>query len=290
MTELYYYMPAKRMKTFTVPDSVITISREAFLDNKHLKTLKISKWRDWIDSNSITKIYASKIEEGRFYVPEYQSNMPKLKKIILGNEQKEYQFIDGVLYKDEGKELVCYLASKRDKVFRIPQAAITSSIRLNNQYVEKIIVHSDHNIEKLFFSNWGGDGKNDTNFLPRLKNIVVDAKNPYCASVGGVLFNKEKTRLICYPGGRKASTYTVPKGVTALYDTAFDSVKRKLTVKLPSSVKNILVEGGRKYVSWEDFYRDGILEGAYDNITFAVKKGSKAYELVKRCGLKYKFY
>ena len=54
----------------------------------------------------------------------------------------------------------------------------------------------------------------------RLQNINVDAENPVYSSVGGVLFNKAQTRLICYPAGRIGS-YTIPNGVTVIGYAAF---------------------------------------------------------------------
>jgi hypothetical protein len=53
-----------------------------------------------------------------------------------------------------------------------------------------------------------------------LKAITVDPENPVFSSVGGVLFNKNQTALITFPGG-VAGSYTVPSGVTSIGDEAF---------------------------------------------------------------------
>lgn len=55
----------------------------------------------------------------------------------------------------------------------------------------------------------------------KLTDIQVDAENPKYASVDGVLFNKSKTELITYPGG-KSAVYDVPENVTSIADGAFE--------------------------------------------------------------------
>ncbi|MBR4441875.1 MAG: leucine-rich repeat domain-containing protein, partial [Clostridia bacterium] len=44
-----------------------------------------------------------------------------------------------------------------------------------------------------------------------LTSIQVNANNPSYASEGGVLFNKDITTLVAYPGGLKGA-YTIPDG------------------------------------------------------------------------------
>ncbi len=53
-----------------------------------------------------------------------------------------------------------------------------------------------------------------------LKTITVDALNPVYSSVDGVLFDKNQTTLIQFPGG-KAGSYTIPMSVTNIGDGVF---------------------------------------------------------------------
>lgn len=50
-------------------------------------------------------------------------------------------------------------------------------------------------------------------YMEKLKKITVSSKNPYYAAKDNVLYNKKITKLICYPAGKKGSSYTVPKTV-----------------------------------------------------------------------------
>lgn len=65
-----------------------------------------------------------------------------------------------------------------------------------------------------------------------LDRFEVAPDNPnYCTDASGVLFNKDKTVLLSYPGGNRREEYTVPKGVLYIADCAFAGSKlRKLTL------------------------------------------------------------
>ncbi len=54
-----------------------------------------------------------------------------------------------------------------------------------------------------------------------LEDIEVDESNKDYCSVDGVLFNKEMTELLIYPGSKTNETYVIPDGVTIIRDYAF---------------------------------------------------------------------
>ncbi len=55
------------------------------------------------------------------------------------------------------------------------------------------------------------------------KEINVDSENEYYSSIDGVLFDKNKNTLICYPMAKEGSSYFVPESVTRIEDKAFFS-------------------------------------------------------------------
>ncbi len=69
-----------------------------------------------------------------------------------------------------------------------------------------------------------------------LKEINVDEKNKNFSSSNGVLFNEEKSSLICYPSGKSDITYEIPETVTAIEDEAFYSCSELLYINIPDSV------------------------------------------------------
>jgi hypothetical protein len=72
-----------------------------------------------------------------------------------------------------------------------------------------------------------------------LTAITVDPLNSFYSSVAGVLFDKNQTTLLQYPGG-KAGNYTIPSGVASIDWFAFDYCPNLTSVTIPSSVNNIL--------------------------------------------------
>ena len=54
-----------------------------------------------------------------------------------------------------------------------------------------------------------------------LRSISVDVGNSRYSSLDGVLFSKDKSRLICYPSGKTEASYTVRLGVSVIESAAF---------------------------------------------------------------------
>ena len=71
-----------------------------------------------------------------------------------------------------------------------------------------------------------------------LRSINVDSNNPNYSSVDGVLFNKDKTTLGAYPGGKQGA-YTIPNSVTSIGEYAFSGCSSLTSVTIGNSVTSI---------------------------------------------------
>ena len=71
-----------------------------------------------------------------------------------------------------------------------------------------------------------------------LKAINVDENNANYASSDGVLFDKDKTVLYCYPAG-KSTAYSVPEGIEIIGSYAFAGNTALTSVVLPKSKRDI---------------------------------------------------
>lgn len=126
-----------------------------------------------------------------------------------------------------------------------------------------------------------------------LESIKVDRDNKYFSSKDGVLYNKEKTKLVIYPPGKKATTFKIPSKVTTIDKTAFNRCKKLTNLTIPSSVKKIepdafygcsgmkkitVDKANKKYSS-----KDGVLfdKKKKDLISYPAGKTDKSYKIPK---------
>ncbi len=72
----------------------------------------------------------------------------------------------------------------------------------------------------------------------QLTHIDVAETNPYYKSVDGVLFNKQMTRLICFPAG-KSGSYTIPSSVLTIDGYAFYGCSLLTSVEMSGEVTSI---------------------------------------------------
>ena len=70
-----------------------------------------------------------------------------------------------------------------------------------------------------------------------LTAFTVDANNPNYSAEGCMLFNKEKTKLICAVGSQK--TYDIPSSVTSIGEDAFSYCRSLTSINIPNSVTSI---------------------------------------------------
>ena len=76
-----------------------------------------------------------------------------------------------------------------------------------------------------------------------LKSIDVASENNNYVSVSGILFNKDKTKLVCYPAGKTEINYDVPYGVIVIDDGAFARCVSLTSITIPDSVMRIGGDG-----------------------------------------------
>ena len=74
------------------------------------------------------------------------------------------------------------------------------------------------------------------NSCDKLSQINVKPGNLLYSSVDGVLFSKDKTKLIKYPQGKAETSYTVPDGVTSIVEYAFRDCNSLTSITIPDSV------------------------------------------------------
>ena len=76
-----------------------------------------------------------------------------------------------------------------------------------------------------------------------LEDITVDSENPnFSSDECGVLFNKDKTDLICYPSGNKRTSYAVPESVLRIKTAAFAYAQNLENIVFGNNLESIYME------------------------------------------------
>ena len=195
----------------TLPEGLLSIGEAAFGDCSALQSLTIPASVETIGEEAF-----------RFCSAQLG--------VSLAQGSRSYKTVGGVLYSQDGRQLLFYPSSKKDAVFAVPEGVVSLSRGLfsNCGYLTTVTVpESVGTIDGETFSSCGS-----------LSRIEVASGNPGYQSIDGVLFTKDGKTLIRYPAG-KASSYTVPEGVSVIGNSAFAYCVDLKSVSLPDSLTAI---------------------------------------------------
>ena len=92
----------------------------------------------------------------------------------------------------------------------------------------------------------------------KLESITVDSRNKKYSSSEGVLFDKNKTKILFYPLNKPSSSYVIPDTVTAISTQQFYNRLNLKTITVPESVTSI--SGGSMGYYLKD-YKDYKIDG-----------------------------
>lgn len=154
-----------------------------------------------------------------------------LEKITVDKKNKKFTSVGGVLFNKKKTTLIQYPGLKYKFSYTIPKSVKT---------IGAMAFYRCGNLERVSISkNVSTIGAGAFAYSESLKEIIVNEKNKKYTSVGGVLFNKQKTTLIQYPIGKKKSSYTMPKGVKTIEHEAFSYCEFLKSVTISDSVETI---------------------------------------------------
>lgn len=69
--------------------------------------------------------------------------------------------------------------------------------------------------------------------------VNVAENNPELCSIGGVLYNKDKSVILCYPAGKTDTSFVIPSSVASIGVSAFRDCSHLVQITIPDSVTTI---------------------------------------------------
>ena len=211
-TTIICYPAGKKDKNYTIIDGVTSIDWEAFSGCTNLTSITIP--------DSVTSI-----DNYAFL------GCTSLTAINVATGNKNYVSVNGVLYNKDKTELICYPAEKKGNNYKILDGvkwiysyAFDGCASLTSVTIPNSV---------MIINDWAFGG------CTNLTAINVAAENSRYTSVNGVLYNKDKTTIKCYPAGQKGKSYSILNSVIDIEDGAFNGCTNLTSITIPDSVTNI---------------------------------------------------
>ena len=200
------------LTSVNIPESVTTIEEWAFVNCNSLTSITIPCGVMNIGNNAFihcSSLTSIAIPSSVTAIGEYAfSNCTSLPSIEVESTNNSFISENGVLLDKNRTTLICHPAGKIEPSYIMPAS------------VTKIV-------NGAFFG------------CANLTSIEVENGNNSFVSENGVLFNKDKTTLICYPIGQTATSYIIPNSVTTVGRDAFYGCANLTSVTIPNSVTKI---------------------------------------------------
>lgn len=224
--DIVYVRGCRAMTTVNIPSmvecfgkkyKVASIQGTAFKNNDSINTINIPESVDYIDESTFT-------------------GCTNLKSININANNKYYSSYDGVFYDKNKTQLYKYPSNKTSSSFSIPSTvnSIYGYAFDKCYYLETVTIPKDTNYIALYaFNN-----------CRKLKEINVNSSNNYFCSVGGVLYTKDKTRLVKYPGALLDTSFSVPKTVKEIETGAFLEAGYLSSIDVESGNTSFKAESG----------------------------------------------
>jgi len=232
----------------TIPSSVTKINGYAFYGCSTLSTINIPAEVTTILPNAFVGLNALSAISVNTSNPNYESD---------GN---------GILFTKNKTGMICYPSAKTATTYSIPSGVtkIWPSTFFNVASLTELTVPSS--VNDMEAGVYNGIIFRCTN----LQKINVDANNSTYCDVEGVVYDKDKTRLVIYPCGKTGSSYTIVDGVTTISSYAFQLANNITSVNL----NNVTTLKNRSFVNCQNLASisipsclTDIPEGAFESCT-----------------------
>ena len=255
----------EQLISITIPDSVSTVTK---FDGKYDLFSNKTDWRE-LHEISTTDKHKKNIFR---YLFENCSNLTEIK---VYPDSAKYSSVEGVLYNKEQTKLIYCPRGKKGEltipdtvmeieefafyncglnILRLPKATplAASLAGMNNDiylgadvsYISSECFSFDSSevslAEELYSyeQDLKTGGYASKQIISSFPNIHISDDNPYYCANDGVIFSKDKSKLVLCCG-KKAGEYIIPEMVTEISDYAFAGCKNLTKIIIPENVVDI---------------------------------------------------
>ena len=297
-TSILYYPSNNKQKSYKMPKSVKNYNGITVFINKNLQTITLNRninsfYLEQMKLPALKNIHVSRdnkklsskngvlYDKKKTWLISYPDSKPqktytipnsvqyinedvfknnkKLENFKVSKKHKHFSTVNGVLLNKKKTTIIKYPAGNKRKTYTTPSSvttvkekAFTNANNLVTINISKKITNLNENQGECIY-----DWDIFTN-CKKLKNIKVNKDNKAYTDINGILYDKEKIRLINYPRGKTQKSYTIPKSVIVIIDNFKNHKHLKNLISTSKVFKaGVVHQNNKTIIQFEFKFNDG---------------------------------
>jgi len=258
-TKLVYYPRSKQGSTYTIPDTVTSIERNALRFSKHIHTLELPDTLVVSTGLSLTEYFLEDME----YLTAFN---------VYSNGGTEISSIDGVLYNGDSTKMLKYPIAKPETVFTLPPSVeiVHMYAAEGNRFIEQLVLNEGlHTIYHEAFKD--SHSLHSVTFSSTIQFIENEAFMNNNIATLDFSSSTEDINLRYKSFSNSSSLTTITFGTEGVWlgDYAFENAELIMTIKMPSvgdiSSKTFV---GCTSLESVNFHLDNTLRESIDGVVY----------------------